>query len=190
MTRNLAIGLGLAAVLVLVVVLLSSSSGRTTGASGEGWAAGSEVVLDERMAGFLDELAAYTGLPLYVTSGIRTAEAQARALLTKLELGETVQDLYDLYRRDDLIAELAEYPTTLEEWTAAIQEQVDAGELLSSHLSANALDLRTTGGGSGAYGQLSASQAAQVEAAAVELGARAVVESTPPHIHLNLQDYA
>ena len=193
MTRGATIALVVVALVVVgLVVVLAMSDSATRGASGDGWSSGSAVELSEDMIRFVDDLADQVGVELYVTSGIRSAADQARALMAKVDLGESIDDLMDLYQRDDLIAELADVPADLDTWTAIIEDQIARGELLSSHLSGLALDLRTTGGGEGAPGQLSEDEAEAVAAAALQLGAaKALVEETPPHLHIKLGgDYA
>lgn len=152
----------------------------STGGSGPGWSAGSDVQLSEDLGDFVTTLAEESGETLYVTSGIRTAEDQARALLKKMELGEDYSALMALYKRDDLIQELAKVPQDLAAWRQTIQAQIDRGDLLSSHLSGYALDIRSK--------TLSSDAQKRVIAAAKDLGARVVVEDTPPHIHLELRD--
>jgi len=160
----------------------SGASGAATGSSGAGWSSGSAVQTNAAIREFLDDLASRLGFPVYVTSGIRTAEDQARAMLKKVELGG--EDELDLYKRKDLVAELLATPQTQEAWASVIAEQISRGDLLSSHLSGRAFDLRTTGSGTG---QLSETQIATVIQAAAELGAKKVLrEDTPPHLHFEL----
>lgn len=191
MNRGTTIVLVLVGIVVLGLVIWvgykAVGGGLETGASGEGWSSGSGVKMNDKMIAFMDDLAEKTGIYLFVTDGVRTAADQAAALATKVELGETMEELYALYVRDDLIAELAEAP--VEAWPDIIEAQIDRGDYLSSHMSGEALDLRTSGGGAGATGQLSTGEVNAVAAAAGELGARAVNEDTPPHLHLEIGDY-
>lgn len=176
------------------VYLVKRSKGVSAGGAGTGWEAGSGVLLNDKQRAFLDRLHEETGLYYYVTSGIRTPRDQARALLRKLELGETVNDLLALYKRDDLVRELAGVPQTEEAWADVIEEQISRGDYLSSHLGTEkwggeALDLRSAGGGEGAVGQLSTKQQQTTVNAIQQLGARPVVEGTPPHIHVELRGF-
>jgi hypothetical protein len=183
-------GIGLLAVAGGVAVYLNREKlgiGLSTGSSGAGWRAGSAVQLNEKMQRFLDQLAPDVGVPLFITSGVRTAQDQARALLKKLSLGEGMADLKELYKRKDLVGELGQVPETLEAWTSVLADQVSRGDLLSSHLSGQALDIRTTGEvGKAEYGDLTPGQVKAVKAAATALGARVIEEGTPPHLHLEL----
>jgi hypothetical protein len=196
MSRGLAVaaGVGVLAVAGGVALYVNREKlgiGLSTGSSGAGWRAGSAVQLNEKMQRFLDQLAPDVGVPLFVSSGVRTAQDQARALLAKLKLGEGMADLKQLYKRTDLVAELGQVPETLEAWTSVLADQVSRGELLSSHLSGQALDLRTTGDpGKAEYGDLTPGQVKAVKAAATALGARVIEEGTPPHLHLELKGVA
>lgn len=143
-----------------------------------------------RVQSFLGALAAATGLHLYATSGWRGPEAQARAWQTKIRQGYGLADFLRLYKRDDLVREV---------WAAGgggvpsqaamarvFSAQVARGDLITSHMASGAVDLRTTGGGIGAPGQLTPGEVALVVAAAKKLGARVVHESRPPHLHLEI----
>jgi hypothetical protein len=181
--------------IAVVVVLLAGflwylSKGTGEGAgrsSGDGWSAGSAVKMNGRLTAFMDELAAAVPFDLYVTDGERTATEQADRIMQKVDLGESWSDLLALYRRDDLIEQLQGADPN--SWVEVIQAQVDAGEFMSSHLTGQALDLRTTGGGTGAPGQLSDDQTAELEDAVAALGARSVNEATPPHLHVNISGW-
>jgi len=127
---------------------------------------------------FLDRLSAKLGgLPLTVTSGIRTPEDQARAMLYKLEHRGGADELRALYRRnDDLVEELLAVEPTQANWAAVIDGQVKRGRLLSRHLSARAVDLRTRD-----WDQATIDK---VQAAAAAMGANALDEGD--HLHLGL----
>lgn len=181
------VGLVVLVLVLLGVAYFASAGGSRT--SGEGWEAPSGALVTDGMAAFLDELHYETGLFYYLTSGTRDAEAQARAMLAKVAEGQTKQDLLNLYSRDDLVEELYEYPVNQESWAAVIQAQMDRGDFLSSHMGGRGLDLRTSGGGEGAIGQLSAGEVAATITAAKGLGARCVEESTPPHLHINITGF-
>ena len=178
-----ALGLALVVlVVVLVYVVRSEGQGELEGASGPGWSSGSAVVTTAEMRSFLDELAARAGVELYVTSGVRSAADQARAMLAKLQADS---DALDIYVRGDLVDELLEVDQA--RWAELIQSQIEAGQYLSAHLTGRALDLRTTGAG---VGHLEVDQVDQVANVAAELGADVLEEHAPPHLHIELEEYA
>ena len=118
--------------------------------------------------------AAVPGVPLHVTSATRTPERQAAALVTKRKLGE---DLRRLYRSNgDIAAALMAAPNTTSAMAAIIRRYMNAGRYLSRHMRGDAVDLRTR--------NLSGAQRQQVLSAAGRLGARAIYETTPAHIHI------
>lgn len=114
-------------------------------------------------------------LPLYVTSGQRTAREQAAALKTKRDLGD---DLHALYAADDIVAELLAGPNDTDRMAAIIDRYAAAGRLLSKHQRAGAVDLRSK--------ILTRAQIDQVLAAAKRLGVKAIYETKPPHIHVDI----
>lgn len=114
-------------------------------------------------------------LPLYVTSGQRTPAEQAAALKTKRDLGD---DLHALYAADDIIAELLAGPNDTGRMAAIIDRYAAAGRLLSKHQRAGAVDLRSK--------ILTRAQIDQVLAAAKRLGVKAIYETKPPHIHVDI----
>jgi hypothetical protein len=151
--------------------------------SGSGWSAASGVVLNDQLRRFLDRLAARLSFPIYVTSGIRTPEAQARALAGKVAAGSTRQALDDLYAGSAILEVLgAAWPNvpgaTFNEAVATqiLKAQVARGIYLSRHMRGDAVDLRVS--------NLSAGQVEAVRSAAAALGAEVIVESQPPHIHI------
>lgn len=131
---------------------------------------------------FLRNVRLRLAFAIVVTSGQRTATSQARALRAKLDSYPTqeagIKALHDLYKRDDLIDELIAGGLDQASMEATITDQVMRGQLLSSHLSGRALDLRTRG-----YNE--AELAALVAACRAE-GGRTVVETVPPHLHVEI----
>ena len=156
------------------------------------WATGSGVVLPDGAAAWLDrlaELAGAEGLAVYVTSGDRSAAAQAAAMLTKqrrydaaVAAGEEPawsDDLHRLYQADDVIDELLASGRDEATWTAILEEHP-----VSPHQGGRALDLRTRDlpGGNGGEG-------AQRLAELVEqLGGSTVLESD--HLHVQGRPWA
>ena len=106
--------------------------------SPSGWTPYGSPVLTDKLRAFLDRLAARLGRRLVVTSGVRTPESQAQAMLKKKQAGE---DLHDLYAQDSLVDELFAVPETLEDWTAVLQSQVDRGFYISDHMRGDAIDI-------------------------------------------------
>lgn len=149
-------------------------------AAGRTWEAAPGVRLGEGMPALLDALGAKwqaaTGRTLFVTSGVRSAREQARAMLTKLRAGGRSQlSIYRNRAAADEVGDAWERGGGEEELTAVIQGQVDRGVLLSAHLGGRAVDLRTR--------DLSPADRQQLQRLAAEHG-RSLYESTPPHLHL------
>ncbi len=140
-------------------------------------------VLTPAMLDYLRRVRVRLTFDLVVTSGQRTATAQARAWAVKiaghLARGEDPRKaLHDLYRRDDLVDEVMDGDTTEAGIAQTIAAQVARGDLLSSHLSGTALDLRIRG--------LDEGQITGLVAACVAEGGRCVREAVPPHLHVEL----
>jgi hypothetical protein len=137
-------------------------------------AAGSAVVLSDELAAALDELAAAVGGELVVTSGYRSPGAQARAMLAKIEQGG--EDELRIYGDRAAVAALLALPREEAAWTAQIAEWAAGGRYLSRHQTARALDLRTR--------DVDPARVRLIEATARALGWRTLLESVPPHLHL------
>ncbi len=132
------------------------------------------VLARRRQLDFAQQMADRLGWPLVVTSGTRTAEAQAQALKAKRDRGE---DLTQLYRRGEgpaIVAELLAAPNEVEPMRAIVQRWADRGVFMSRHMRGDAIDLRTRGYTSG--------QVQRMARVAEALGARALIESN--HLHL------
>lgn len=80
--------------------------------------------------------AAYGFGALEVTSGTRTPESQAAAMLAK-----DPGTLRGLYARDDIIDELLAAPRTVSSWAAIIGRHAAAGDYLSDHQKGDAIDV-------------------------------------------------
>ena len=132
------------------------------------------LVLNAAQVDFLRALRANVppSIPLYVTSATRTAATQAKALVTKRSLGD---NLYKLYRADHIIKELMAVPNTVDAMAPIIERYAQAGQFLSRHMRADAVDLRNR--------DLTPDQRRIVIAAATALGAKVIEETKPPHIH-------
>lgn len=150
----------------------------------------SGVVLGPAQWAFLAELRAGVdpSIPLYVTSGTRTATDQARALVTKRSEAEALAaagkdpkdaDLRNLYRRGNgptIVAALLAVPNEVSAMAAVLQGFVDKGIYLSRHMRGDALDLRSK--------TWTSAQTAEVTAAVKALGAKPLLEKYPPHLHI------
>lgn len=119
---------------------------------------------------------------IVITSGLRTAQAQAQAMFTKIELGD---DLIALYADDSFAQGVIDAYPNMNQAVDFIQGYFDQGKG-SAHGRGEALDIRTTGGGTGAAGQLSESQIAELISAIQDLGYRYIREEIPPHIDVRL----
>lgn len=138
---------------------------------------GSHVVLgDGQIRGLVALRAAVpASVRIYVTSGTRTARAQASALKTKRELGD---DLHALYRADDIVDAILAVPNTVDAMAAVIQRYADAGRYMSGHQRGNAVDIRIK--------DISRADLALLVDAATRLGFKPLVETKPPHLHIEM----
>jgi hypothetical protein len=125
---------------------------------------------------YLAALAKKIPFSFHVTSGTRNAEQQARAMFTKIELGDNLILIY----KDDSFAQgvIDAYPD-LAKATQFVQSYYDNSKG-STHGNGMAVDLRTR--------NLSTSQINQLVTAAKELGSFTLVEKIPPHLHIRIPD--
>lgn len=143
------------------------------------------VTLTPEMEAFLARfVTAARGIPITVTSGVRTASAQAAAMLAKAQRkdgGSSAwsDDLTQLYAKalGPQISQLLASGRSLATWTALIDGWARSGIYLSDHMRGNALDIRTSG--------LTAEQKSNLRDAALASGAsNAVLESD--HLHVEI----
>jgi len=163
------------AIAVLGLALGLVLFGRRSG-GGSSWSVkDSSVKLSSSTRAFLDELARRSGVAFVVTSGRRSFEEQAEEML-----GETWEQLHDLYKADHVIDELEETERTVEAWAAVIEKWAAAGYVLSWHVRDPewAVDIRTR--------DFSDAEVSALQLAAAELGADVVLESD----HLHLEEWA
>ena len=129
---------------------------------------------------------------IIITSGHRSASAQAGALVTKRSVNgcnsaissipaasHPCYPIYKLYGNKTLIMEVLNVPNTKEAMTAVYERQMSQGNYSSGHMSGRGLDLRTTG-------MLDSTQRQLVMSAARSIGAKANYETDPPHIHIGI----
>ena len=130
---------------------------------------------------------------IYITSGVRPPERQAGALIDKRNdnankcytaitsppaKGEPCYGIFELYRQKELIMEVLGVDNNVSAMTAVLQRQVDNGKYLSGHMTGLGMDLRTK--------NLTQEQQALVISACKSLGADAIYEGDPPHIHVGI----
>lgn len=131
--------------------------------------------LTEPIVVFMNDLRASLSpdIPLLITSGMRGTESQARAMAKKVELGE---DLRLIYADDFADAVMLHYPDIPK--MAMVISRFAAVGRGSSHLKGNAVDLRSW--------DKSMDENMVVIAAARSLGASAIYETTPAHVHITI----
>ena len=155
----------------------------------------SAVVATTAITNFLEDLR--TTIPasevetLVVTSGERSAAAQASALYTKRSFNkcssaistipassDPCYAIYALYSNKTLIMEVLKVANSVASMQAVYQAQMDRGEFSSGHMSGLGVDLRTS--------NLTTTQRNYVIKQAKTLGASAIYENDPPHIHIGI----
>ncbi|WP_437570179.1 hypothetical protein [Sorangium sp. So ce542] len=122
---------------------------------------------------------------LVITSGTRDANRQARAMFTKLRLGE---DLLKLYRNKAAVQEITKAyrassgkppEQVVDAMEAVIQDQIDRGIYVSAHLRRGAVDVRNR--------TMSPKEKRAFLESASEVGGVLVIEeTTPAHYHLQI----
>lgn len=133
-----------------------------------------------------------SSVPIIVTSGARSPEGQAAAMAYKVDHGEALTVLYD----DRVAARLMALPKPVHReggspysydnvgpWAAEIRRMVAEGVMEVWHLRnpPGGLDLHTR--------TLSPSAVRELQAAAARLRIHALLETTPPHLHLDRFDH-
>lgn len=158
-------------ILLLAAAWFLAKGGAKTASSGKVTVLDGKVVNSETLA-IMERIAAVTG-PFTITSGIRTPDAQAAAMLSKVQRGE---DLHALYKADNIIDELMASGRDAKQWSAIIAKYLAQGIKLSDHLHAgsgpHAVDVRLQ----------NADFLAKLTTAAQAAGYRVVSE--PDHYHL------
>lgn len=160
---------------------------------GVGWSAATGVVMSPAMRAYADRLGRMVPWGWYITSGIRTPAAQARAWDGKIRPAEGVKpyslaDMLKLYKRDDLVRDAwsagGGAPPTRAQLEKAFSAQVARGQFITSHMTGWAFDVRTTGG-PGDH-RLTGRQVDELRAAVSATGGRSVLERRPPHLHVEV----
>lgn len=139
----------------------------------------SAAILNQNMIDWLKRFRAVVPsyIPIKVNSGYRDANAQARAMLTKLRMGDDLKALYG----DKVLALLA-LPADQATWAAKLKEMQDRGVYMSRHMRADALDLHIA--------SLPPDQVQILKKAAEGLGVHVILESIPVHMHVDRIDQA
>ena len=128
---------------------------------------------------------------IYVTSGVRTPEAQARAIAKKRELhkcdsaiagkpapGSPCWPIYKLYAQKELILQALRVPNSIPEMQKVFARQVGQQKFLSRHMRGRGLDLRVS--------NLNPEQIQIIKTAVEELNGNYQYENDPPHIHIGI----
>lgn len=128
-----------------------------------------------------------TGKTFVVTSGTRDPDNQAELIYAKLAAGE---DLLKLYRDKSAVLELVRVfdssrdakksrATTISLIAATIRAQIKRGIYISAHLRAGAADVRSS--------TMSPTERRTFAEIAKDAGLGVILETTPPHFHLQLE---
>lgn len=139
------------------------------------WTSLNSVVLDWNLESWLDDFSSRVSFPIVVTSGIRTPIKQAKAMFTKIELGD---DLIKIYKDDTFAQKIIDAYPNLDKAESIVSEYAKAGGG-SSHLRGMGVDIRTR--------DLSEAQKQELVQAVKDMGDSPLLESTPPHLHITLK---
>lgn len=134
----------------------------------------SNVVMTPYLRESAQRLSDVLSFDIVVTSGLRTAKAQAQAMFTKIELGD---DLIAIYADDSFAQGVMDAYPDIDRATQFVQGYADRGGG-SSHLRGLGLDIRTR--------DLSESHINQLIEMTELLGWSPFLETTPPHLHITL----
>ena len=169
-----------------------SSGGQTPTGAASSPAPGETATIDPKIRPQVDNIRAeftqQTGLTLKVTSGVRSPKQQAQAMYDKLQRGGSlniyanktaaaeVQAAYDLARKSG-----AGEAAIVADMASVIQKQVSRGVYISKHLTNTAIDISN----SDANGRpLSHNDLAILFSIIGRHGGKVLMESKPPHIHV------
>ena len=137
----------------------------------------SGVVLTPEQTNYLNILASKLPFDIVVTSGFRTPEKQARAMFTKIELGD---DLIALYRDDQFAQDVIDAYPDLDQGIQAVNDYVARGGGATMHLSGNAVDIRTR--------DKTQEEIDLIISTVQSMGDRALYEPIPPHIDISFRN--
>jgi len=153
------------------------------------------IIISKEISNFIGELRKKLSKDqiriVYITSGVRSPEAQARAIsakrtLHKCETGiagrpppdHACYPIYNLYKNKELIIEALRVPNTVQAMTNVFQRQISNKKYLSRHMRGLGIDLRVT--------NLSAEQMQLLQNAVETTGGNYAYEGDPPHIHIGI----
>lgn len=143
--------------------------------------------VEDKLSAIGEKYQRKTGKAFVVTSGIRDPDSQAELIYGKLLAGE---DLLKLYKDKSAVRELLDVfddgrrgkrsrATIVAQLAGAIRGQMKRGIYISAHLKAGAADVRSTT-------MSPTEKRAFIEAARDVGGFSIMLESTPPHFHMQL----
>ncbi len=133
------------------------------------------IVLSPSVQFYLKQLTKNINFDIVVTSGTRSARQQAQAMFTKIELGDSTLRVY----RDRKFAQsiIDVFPNILD--ATKIVEQYASSGGGSSHLRGLGVDIRSR--------NLTDRQIQSIIDVSTTLNANAILERTPPHIHITVE---
>ncbi|HSI72331.1 MAG TPA: hypothetical protein VK934_04080 [Fimbriimonas sp.] len=142
--------------------------------------------VEKQVAKIAKKVLERTGTRVVITSAARTPKSQADAMRIKMDLGENPKRLYANKHAAGEIANAYSWAkkcgldagSVTDTMAMVIQRQMDSGVYISRHLHEGAVDLRSK--------NLNAWEKRIVKQAAIEEGAKVLMESTPPHIHIEV----
>jgi hypothetical protein len=143
--------------------------------------------VEDKLSAIGDKYQRRTGKTFIVTSGIRDPDSQGELIFRKLALGE---DLLKLYKDKSAVLELKQVfddgrrskrarAVIVAQLATMIRAQMKRGIYISAHLKAGAADIRSTS-------MTPTDKRAFIDAARDVGGFDIMLESTPPHFHLQL----
>ena len=133
------------------------------------------IVLSPSVQFYLQRLTKNINFDIVVTSGTRSARQQAQAMFTKIELGDATLRVY----RDRQFAQsiIDVFPNIVQA-TKIVEEYASSGGG-SSHLRGLGVDIRSR--------NLTARQIQSIIDVSTTLNGKAILERTPPHIHITVE---
>lgn len=143
--------------------------------------------VEEKLNTLADRFQKKSGRTFVVTSGTRGPEEQADVFVAKLEAGD---DVLKLYKDKAAVLELKRVfdvgraagrprPAIVAQIATTIRAQMKRGVFISAHLKAGAADVRSSN-------MTNADKRAFVDAAREVGGVMVLLETVPPHFHLQM----
>jgi hypothetical protein len=151
------------------------------------------IVLEADAIAILDKIAplyfAKVGEKFNVNSGTRNSYRQAEAMYIVYMNGDRTLHLYNRQRANELIAIIKKGESkaaTIKKMTDLIQQYADKGIFMSDHQKAGAIDISIRGD-LGVPPMTNPQQKIMMEIATKVTGYKALLENSPPHIHLKFK---